>query len=430
MSLSRRVLIGALVVALAVLGWSIQRRPAAPPRGGPTTGLNVVLVAIDSLDPVLLSRYAESRGLIELEKLLDSGYAGTTTAAPPYLPDACWMQLASGRPLSDPEIARVTDDPSGRIFGVLPRIAETASEQGATCVSVGWPGSWPVGATEAIVVAPYAPPAVGHPKALPPAILAEVPDAVSDPELADFVDTIARASESRVHDLFDELILDNDPEGSWREQATALRWALLADLVSLEIGARLLAEHQPDLTLIYLGGLDTASHRFLGPSEPETFAGIPDAIVDRYGDVIGNYYAFIDDALERIYRLREDDTILIVCSCYGITPTVGGPGGTGAHDAGPQGFINIRGPGIARPPSAAEVSVHDVTPTILAALGLTIPNDVAGRVLVEALPQGLAAEVPPRYVNAPEREEPPPPPEETALIERIAAERLADLRGR
>jgi len=427
MSASRSVLIAALVVALVLLGWAIRRRPASPSPEGTTTGLNVVVVAIDSFDPAIAAHYAEQLELTELRRLINSGYAGVTMAAPPFLPDACWMQLASGRPLTDSEVERALEDPGGRLFGVMPDVARIASEQGATCVVVGWPGSWPVGNTSATVIAPFAPATPDHEVGLPPAILAGAPDDVSDPDLAETVDAVVRIAEERVSGIFDESIVVDDAQGDWEGHVNALEWAFLSDLVSLDLGARLLAERQPDLTLIYLGGLDVASHRFLGPARPESFGGIPDDVIERYGDVLGNYYSFIDGAFERIHRLRERNTLLIACSCYGIAPTVGGPGRSGTHRMGPVGFINIRGPRIVRPPSAATVSVHDVAPTVLAALGLTIPSDVAGRVLVDGLPEGMMTARPPRYGEASGQREPSPPPEETAVMEQIAAERLSRL---
>jgi arylsulfatase A-like enzyme len=79
-------------------------------------------------------------------------------------------------------------------------------------------------------------------------------------------------------------------------------------------------------------------------------------------------------------RFASDDLIMVV-SDHGFEAGVMLAILTGRHetDAARDGVIFARGRGIAAGDSANSVTVNDVTPTILAWLGLPIANDMDGK---------------------------------------------------
>jgi len=191
----------------------------------------------------------------------------------------------------------------------------------------------------------------------------------------------------------------------------------------------LIAAEEPDLAMIHLPGLDAVSHRFLAPAAPGFFSELPDEAL-RFGEILPRYYEFIDRAVTRILRLTDDETVVVLCSTYGTSPSLDVPRISGAHEGGPPGVFVVKGPRISPLPDPIAVTSNDVAPTILAILGVEIPDDIDGRVVLEVLPAGLAKEHPPEFGPAPEVDrgtdvEPP----SLAAAREAAASRLQSLRS-
>ena len=81
----------------------------------------------------------------------------------------------------------------------------------------------------------------------------------------------------------------------------------------------------------------------------------------------------------------------MVTSSHGIEPAplrrrllemaTGGEAPSGDHDAGPDGVLFMRGPGIARGPLKGKGTIADVVPTALYALKLPVARDLDGTIL-------------------------------------------------
>ena len=103
----------------------------------------------------------------------------------------------------------------------------------------------------------------------------------------------------------------------------AARWSYVSDRATLDVAAGMLAELEPDIALIHLGGLDAVSHRFVAPGMPEYFTGLSPDAAERYADVLPAYHEFIDSAVRRIQQLGDDRTVFLLCSTYGTHPAEG-----------------------------------------------------------------------------------------------------------
>jgi hypothetical protein len=425
MTTKRALLLTILAALLVVLVIGLMpreevrhERQAAP--------LRVVVLAVDGLDWFLLGRYAEQGRLPGFATLLGSGVSGEIVPDPPTFPEISWTTLASGR-------AAVPSDAPGRPprrYGAVPRLADLVSDAGGSVLVVDWPASWPAAARDFPIVAGFAPRAEIHENELAQAVFPSGTGHVSDDGFEALVLGLAREDENDAEEAFEAIIdLSAADTRGWEDHLAAARWSHLADRTALDVGVRLMAGEQPDLTMLYLGGLDAVSHRFLAPATPEFFPQLP-AEALRFEQVLPAYYEFIDRAVRRILRVIDDQTVLVVCSAYGFHPSLDTPRVSGSHAEGPPGVFIVRGPRIAPLPEPVELSIDDVAPTVLALLGVMIPDDIDGRVVIEATPAGHTGAFPPTFGQAAATdigttEE----PEGLARIRSAAAERLAGIRA-
>ncbi len=427
MTIRRAILVALLVASVVlltvVIGWEPETRAPA----GPSTGLKIVVVGVDGLDWFLMRKLLEEGTLPSITPLLKRGLAGEIAAELPAIPEAGWTVLARGRGLTENERARLAGR-DGRLFGLAPELGKLVARSGGTALSVGWPASWPVGESEGLVVAPYRPETLIHETGLPAAIVSGDALSCSDEAATRVADAIAR-NEGFCEDEFRRLIFDGDSDDEgWNEHLLAARWAFLSDLITIDVAASLMADEEPDLTMICFGGLDAIGHRFLASAMPSFFADLPPEY-ERYGSVLSNYFAFIDSCIERLRRLTDESTVIIVCSTYGTHPSLDTPTISGAHTSGPPGVLILRGANIAQRPRALALAGEDVAPTILALLGLAIPTDMDGRVVREALPGGLLRTHPLAYSGRILPEGIDPRPSDLAVGDALVAERMTMLRA-
>ncbi|MFH1690345.1 MAG: alkaline phosphatase family protein [Candidatus Eisenbacteria bacterium] len=416
------LLVASVVLLIIVIGWEPDARVPA----GPSTGLKVIVVGVDGMDWFLMRKLLEEGALPSITSILKRGITGEMAAELPPVPENGWTALARGRGLTGDERARLASE-DGRLFGLAPELAELVVRSGGTALSVGWPASWPVGDAEGLVVAPYRPEAPVHETGLPAAIMRGDTRFCSE-EVADRVAGIVARSESACEEEFRRLIFDGDAdESGWREHLLAARWAFLSDLTTINVAASLMADEEPDLTMVCFGGMDAIGHRFLAPAMPSFFAETPPEY-ERYESVLTNYFVFIDSCIERLRRLTDEDTVFIICSAYGTHPSLDTPTISGAHTSGPPGVMILRGTNIARRPRAVSLSGEDLTPTVLALLGLAIPTDMDGRVVQEVLPARLLASHPPQYSGSIRPEGTDPTPSELMAADAAVVERISRLR--
>jgi hypothetical protein len=150
--------------------------------------------------------------------------------------------------------------------------------------------------------------------------------------------------------------------------------------IALEIEREL----HPDVLLVFLPGIDRVSHRLWGALEPESEYPRP-LFTPEQRDVSANalrrYYEYSDALIGKLLERYGPDDLVVVVSDHGFEAGTGLLFLTGEHKSAKalHGVIFARGPDIALPKEQRPVSVDDVTPTILAWLGLPIGEDMDGR---------------------------------------------------
>jgi len=216
-----------------------------------------------------------------------------------------------------------------------------------------------------------------------------------------------------------------------------LQFSFLIDRSYVEAGLRAIADARPDFAAVYLNGLDAAEHHFWKYIEPEHFPGVTPEEVARYGHAIDQYYIYMDEVLGRYLALYPpgESTVLVV-SDHGMEWNADYDPGrklyfdrvcSGTHNSAPDGIFLAWGRDVvAGQAPSPRPTVLDITPTVLALMGVPAGENMGGRVLDEMLAKDFLAAHPPARVCAYPAPVPPPlpPPDSRAnddLVERLRA---------
>lgn len=141
----------------------------------------------------------------------------------------------------------------------------------------------------------------------------------------------------------------------------------------------------PDLMMVLLPGIDRVSHFLWGsledPSAYRAELRVSDA--ERAGGraALRRYYEYTDALLGVLLQGYGPDDLVIALSDHGFEAGEGFGLLTGVHEseAALDGIFFARGRDVPRGGDAGELSVRDVTPTILRWLGMPVAADMDGR---------------------------------------------------
>lgn len=140
---------------------------------------------------------------------------------------------------------------------------------------------------------------------------------------------------------------------------------------------------QPDLVSIYSHEPDAVQHERWRFHEPTKFFRIDPATAAAHDDVAA-FYRELDAYLGRLRARLAPDTVLVVVSDHGHSPTIFHSMDT-QHRHGPPGILLLHGGPVRAGRLPADAGVLDVYPTLLYLLGIAVPDDADGRVLTAAL---------------------------------------------
>lgn len=161
---------------------------------------------------------------------------------------------------------------------------------------------------------------------------------------------------------------------------------------------KLLAERpHPRLVNFYTHQPDSDQHWFWKWYEPDRFFNVKAKDLAAKGGVIPGIYRGFDAFLARLLAAAGPDTVVIIASDHGHSPTIVHSLYT-QHRHGPPGILLMRGGPVKRGLALQGASVFDLAPTVLYLLGLPVPEDAAGKVLVGALDPAFVRAHPVRTV--------------------------------
>ncbi len=168
----------------------------------------------------------------------------------------------------------------------------------------------------------------------------------------------------------------------------------------MQIGLHLFDRINPDLFLLYFkNGPDEVQHGKWDAYEPELFRSVPDDYVARHKNDIPDMYRKMDRLLGNLLNIVGEKVTVIVVSDHGGSPFFAvNPWSpwTGGHEHCPPGIFIAAGPGIRRGIVLEKGSILDITPTILALLGLPSAESMDGEILSDILDDDVVDKTSPR----------------------------------
>jgi hypothetical protein len=180
------------------------------------------------------------------------------------------------------------------------------------------------------------------------------------------------------------------------------RRTIARDLTTIAL-TRLACREVPDwrLNATYFRAVDTFGHvawdDMRRPSD-----NLEDHPRRRLRPVVENYYRQWDSMLEEVLELADEKTVIILLSDHGFEDYY-------AHSRAPKGFLVMSGGPTRTLTDRFEISIYDIAPTVLALLGVPVPEDMDGRVLKEMVDPAFWASYPVQtvatYEQGTEREE-------------------------
>lgn len=361
----------------------------------------VLLIGWDGADWQMIRPLLEQGKMPTLERLLERGVSGKLATIQPILSPMLWNSIATGK-RADKHGIHGFIEPKPDRSGVRPVTSTsrkckalwnilTQSDMSAQVVS--WFASHPAEPIEGSVVTDRfvaqtvaeedpedCPPGTFHPKLL----LEEMRQlivGIDQVEADALLPFVPRAAE-----------VDQKGDDRLRKLASLVARAATVQAATTHL---LHKNKNWDLTATYFIGIDEFGHHFM-PFHPPQMDGVSPRDVELYGQVMENCYRFHDMMLGAQLELAGLDTTVILISDHGFKNDELRPSADGMDNPTVwhrhHGIACLAGPGIKQDETLYGATVLDVTPTILALLGLPVGNDMDGRPWVEIFDEAAPVE--------------------------------------
>ncbi|PIN73338.1 hypothetical protein COV20_03850 [Candidatus Woesearchaeota archaeon CG10_big_fil_rev_8_21_14_0_10_45_16] len=201
---------------------------------------------------------------------------------------------------------------------------------------------------------------------------------ISDQEIDGFFNNLSADEKQQIRkDIFDR-----------KSRLSFFTHLYLSDLFSTEAGLHLKNKIDPDFLSVYLPGLDGIQHLFWQFHQPESFSFLPEdqTHVDKFKDMVNNYYIFLDSLIS---RMVDDEAVIILASDHGMEAISEKDFDktairSGQHENSPDGILIMSGGPIKRGERLEKATILDVAPTVLYLLGKEVDINIEGKVLKDA----------------------------------------------
>jgi len=407
---------------------------AEPPRD------RVLLLGLDGMDPRAIELLASEGKLPNFVRLQAEGAYTTLRSQHPLMSPVIWTTIATGRTPDEHGIGHfvAVNEKTGRMLPVtsrmrkVPALWNIASANDRSVAVVGWWATWPAESVRGSIVSdhlnyhflldqPDSGRTLAPGKTYPEELQERLVPLVTTPEEIG-IETLEPFAAITQADL--------DRPFDYRDDLSHLRWALAAMWSNEAIGLELWREERPDLGMIYIEGTDSVSHLFGHLFRAEGLGGDLAHQQKTFGGAVEQVYVAADRLLGRVIDALDEGTTLIVLSDHGFE--------LGYLPRNPElmkrlqrvrteqhtldGIVYFFGNRVRKGAEMKQPSILDVTPTVLALLGIPPSREMPGRILVEA----LEVEVPPRVeswevASGPTVSVAQDPAGEAAILERLTA---------
>lgn len=396
-----------LVLVVALLGCQAAPEPR-----------RVVVLGIDGLDPEVVDLLMSEGTMPNFARLRREGAYGSLRSARPILSPIIWTTIATGRAPADHGIGHfvAVNEKTGEQLPVTSQMRRVksiwniASDAGRTVDVVGWWATWPAERVHGTIVSDHTcyhflfPDGAGPTKAQ--TALVHPPE-----REAEIAPMIRRPGDMRAEDLSPFVHVDVaalDRPFSFDDPLSHFRWALATGESYKRIGLHLLAKDRPDLLMVYIEGTDSTSHLFGHLFRTQGLAGDLAEQQRQFGGTVEAIYHWADTLVGDYLAAIDDDTTLVVLSDHGFA--LGALPDDPSHTQDMRrvsekfhrldGILYLWGRDVRERARIDGATLVDVTPTLLALLGLPAAADMPGRVLTEALVSAAAPARVPTYESA------------------------------
>ncbi len=382
------------------------------------TNLKVLLVGIDGLTFKVINPMIAAGKLPLMKKMIRKGSMGVLKSSQPMRSPQLWTSIVTGRrrtahgivdflsPSSKDKNTEVLVNSNDRNISALWNVV---GPFGKTAGFSGWWASWPAEPIKGWIISDrltrsrwseWTDGQKYQGLTYPPELMEELGPMIVDPnnppmekihEMVQFTEDELREFHAARKPIF----------AHW---LSVFKFAYCSQLSYEKMVLHLLDKEQPDLTGVYLIALDPICHTFWHFYEPEKFKGVDTEKANRLGQLIPNFCEHNDRYLTQLLEKVDSKTVVIIVSDHGfkasgrVPKTVSAEqfdslkkesmkekivavGQSGIHDL--NGVLIAYGPAIRKGFKVKKAHIFDITPTILALMGLPVPEDLDGRVLVE-----------------------------------------------
>jgi predicted AlkP superfamily phosphohydrolase/phosphomutase len=390
---------------------------------GSVTGGRILMVGIDSADWDVIGPLMEEEKLPNLTALVESGVScDLHSLEPKQKSPTIWATIATGKLPEKHGITDFVDPLTKKILTSNVRTARTfwdiIGEHGITVTVIGWLVTWPAEAVNGYMVTDYfrysprpdrpLPEHLTYPDDLRDEVepLRVVGEDITEEDLDWFMDLDAAMTAEEAQQLpVQQMFLEMRGMSELEQRADALSDILAGDRTFLAVTRHLMRNRPTDVSIVYLRGVDTASHKFWAAAHPgEVGFPVSQSEARVFGATVARYYEYADEMLGVLVDEFGDGTV-IVCSDHGFEGPKPGQLPGGINDHGPIGILVMSGDAFRDGVRIPERSVRDVTPTILALCGLAVGDDMDGSVIEDAFEPAFLRSHPVRRVPTYERTE-------------------------
>lgn len=375
----RSALLAALLLVLAL-----------PSCGPEERRRRVLLIGIDGASPRVAFPMMDEGRLPNLAAIAREGVRGRLRSVLPLYSPRIWNTIATGRPTEQHGIAAfVQKSETGEKHLYLsgdrrvPALWNILSDQGRSVGVVNWWTTYPPERIDGVMVSDHFFPeqiemikrtfederashgALVHPESWQPRAQA-----------------LLESSEAAL--AIGDPFAGNGAMPHWvNRDVLSRQYRTDAEVTRVALGV--IADHDPDVMLVFLPGIDRVSHWLWGNLEPAE--KYPETLRPSDGERVAGaaalrrYYEYTDELIGLLVADYSPEDLVVVISDHGFEAQVSLMLLTGGHDtpAALDGVIFARGHGIARGLSPGRLSVFDVAPTVLAWLRIPVSRDMPGR---------------------------------------------------
>lgn len=371
----------------------------------------VLLLGWDAADWNIIHPLIEAGQMPVLEKFIELGVSGQIATLQPILSPMLWTSIATGKRADKHDILGfVEPSPDGK--GVRPvsstsrkckAIWNILSQSGLRSVVINWFASQPAEPIAGTILTNRLTHVLaGRDGKYPPLDAA----AVHPPELLE----LAKSFKVFPDEITPQQLVAFFPDAKPTDKSDPrILWlaVMLAQCATTQNAAtHFAAQEDWDLLAVYYDAIDHAGHSYM-EYHPPAMGHVSEEDAAIYGNVINSMYRFHDILLGRLLDLVGPDTTVILLSDHGfyhnhLRPQVRehfrDPSKKFGMDMNPvrwhrlQGIFAAAGAGIKRDELFYGTSLLDIAPTILALLGLPIPDDMDGHALTRIFAEPVELE--------------------------------------